>query len=120
MAVPQSMTLSYMHRDAGNYKTFGNVTLVNDLELSFTNLETELRLHLIDGEYFYPSKWGLPNLNPVASGISESEDWNEFLCLEEGAEVVDLSIPVSKLILNVKGSKENMLIGTFASSCHSD
>ncbi len=57
-----NIRLSYLFRDAGNYKTFGFVILRNPSARSVEELDKHLRRFLIDGAYFYPEQVQLPVL----------------------------------------------------------
>ncbi len=58
-----NIKLSYLFRDAGNYKTFGFVVLSNSGGKSLAEIDGDLRRCLIDGAYFYPEQVQLPVLD---------------------------------------------------------
>jgi len=53
-----------LYRDAANFKCWGSFVVKGDLSVS------DLTPHLIDGEFFIPSRIGIPDLTP--------EVWTEF------------------------------------------
>jgi hypothetical protein len=57
-----NIQLSYLYRDAGNYKLFGQVIFRNPEKLSPEIIKSKLHAQLIDGEFFDAEKWGLPVL----------------------------------------------------------
>lgn len=80
--------LEYLHRDAGNYKDWGSVVLVNDLNLSIEEIHEKLLGICIEGNNFLPSKWGVQAL--MDSNLPDFELWHEYHCvlpLEECNEV---------------------------------
>jgi hypothetical protein len=50
--------VTYLYRDAGNYKFWGEFCILGDLSLS------DVRPYLFDHEYFVPEQVGLPSLVP--------------------------------------------------------
>ena len=66
-----NIKFSYLYRDSGNYKRFGDVIFSNPNNLTILDMEHLIRSKLIDGEWFYAQDWGLPNLH--------FEDWDEDL-----------------------------------------
>lgn len=55
---PRDTIVSYMYRDAGNYKFYNNFCLSGILTIS------EIEQYLILGEYFVPTEVGLASLVP--------------------------------------------------------
>lgn len=52
--------VTYLYRDAGNYKFWGRFNVLGDLSLN------ELEPYLLDREFFVPERIGLPSLVPEA------------------------------------------------------
>jgi len=88
--------VSYMYRDASNYKIFSeeivagsiNEYYTNNYGTTFGDFEfNNFKQHcLIDGEYFYPTGVGLPDHNFQTAGYAAYEDdpdWSEFIGFEE-------------------------------------
>ncbi len=73
----KNLSFQYLHRDEGNYKTFGEVIFVNPDGIGITKAEVLLREKLIDGEYFYPLEVKIP-LFVEHTGLSFFSDWYEF------------------------------------------
>src|SRR5690606_12719167 len=57
---PKNLKFSYLYRDEGNYKDFGELVFPNPSGMSPEAASERLRAQLIDGEYFYPKEWGVP------------------------------------------------------------
>ena len=73
--------LSYMYRDADNYKQFKPIFLIGRLGDEEINRITE---RLEDGDFLLPSQLGLENLQPYMGYYDDETDhiWHE-LCLDE-------------------------------------
>lgn len=89
-------SISYLLRDAGNYKTYGEVQLLNDLGLTLAAADAYLLQRLIDGEYFYASKWGIASLEEETAEAG-CEMWHEYWRLALGSVMVMDAISLSDL-----------------------
>lgn len=72
--------IEYLYRDRGNYKIWGEATLHENLT------ETELRARCLDGLYFSPDDWGIPDLRPqlwkqFGYDTDLDHDFHEFIGL---------------------------------------
>ncbi len=72
-----NIKLSYLFRDAGNYKTFGVIILRNASGKSPEEIDGDLRRLLIDGAYFYPEQVRLPGLDE-----SDKRMWHKYKRVE--------------------------------------
>ena len=72
-----NILFQYLHRDEGNYKTYGEIIFTNKENVSPEEAERILREKLIDFEFFYPLENGIP-LFPEHSGSLYFSDWYEF------------------------------------------
>jgi hypothetical protein len=77
-----NIRFNYLYRDAGNYKNFGSVVFSNPKLLSTETLIKPISSSLIDGEYFYHNRLGVPAL---FFSLKNSDDhfWHEFENIEE-------------------------------------
>lgn len=66
-----NIKLSYLYRDSGNYKNFGEVIFDNPTNINLEKITRLLKPKLIDGQYFYAKDWGLPDMH--------FDEWNEEL-----------------------------------------
>lgn len=73
-----NLQFEYLHRDEGNYKTYGSLVLDNPLKILPEEAAVILRKKLIDGEYFYPTEAGVPIFGNY-NGNYLSSDWYEFV-----------------------------------------
>lgn len=58
-----NIKLKYIYRDFGNYKNYGEAIYFNPDNIRIEEIAVLLRSHLIDGEWFYASRWGVPDLH---------------------------------------------------------
>ncbi|MCJ8498831.1 hypothetical protein MVI27_11280 [Chryseobacterium salipaludis] len=89
-----NIKLSYLFRDAGNYKTFGFVVLSNSGGKSPEEIDGDLRRCLIDGAYFYPEQVQLPVLDCSDAGM-----WHEY----EKVEMTDEEVTGGRTVEEVIG-----------------
>jgi len=71
--------LTYLYRDASNYKFFCSVILSGDIRLS------ELCNYLHEGDYFIPERVGLKSLVPVVTN-EDDHIWHELVSTKETDE----------------------------------
>ncbi|WP_029035795.1 hypothetical protein [Salinimicrobium terrae] len=72
-----NISFQYLHRDDGNYKTYGEIIFANREGLSLEEAEKNLRKKLIDSEFFYPSNNGIPFFQEHKNSLYFA-DWYEF------------------------------------------
>lgn len=77
-----NIQLSYLYRDAGNYKKFGHVIFRNPENISIEEINRRIRAELTEGEFFDSEKWGLPALQ-FENYIPELDhQWHEIEKIE--------------------------------------
>jgi hypothetical protein len=64
--MPLNLRFHYLYRDSGNYKKFGHKDYSNPGNLTIEEAEKLLRKYLIDKEFFYPEKVGIPSFRVFA------------------------------------------------------
>ncbi|MDZ7828968.1 MAG: hypothetical protein U5K33_05585 [Halofilum sp. (in: g-proteobacteria)] len=72
-----NVCLTYLYRDAANYKYWGEVTFTNRAGTDPATLEAEIRPYLIDGHWFVADDVGLPDLRPADRDEELDHDWHE-------------------------------------------
>ena len=72
------LILHYLHRDEGNWKDRFEVCLLNLAGYTAEQAEQMIRERLIDREFFYAHKVGLPS--------ASDSDWHELDCVEEAGD----------------------------------
>ncbi len=73
-----NIKFNYLYRDAGNYKQYGSVTFANPQGIPVDEIERNIRAALIDGEFFRPKQWEVPNLHGYEWDDELDHDWHEF------------------------------------------
>jgi hypothetical protein len=95
-----NIRLHYLHRDAGNWKDYLDAVLSNPNDLSLEEAEREVRKRLIDGDYFYAGKAGLPE-----SVYTELGDWHEFDRLEPADDDTEISMSVDEFLRRLEKAR---------------
>ena len=103
--VAPNVRLTYLHRDSGNYKTFGEEVFRNPDHLSLDEVEHQLSKYFIDAEFFDPLVWGLKVLSGESSLWLGGAEWHELVGLEATYE---------------QETMEKMTIGEFLYSLQTD
>jgi hypothetical protein len=93
-----NVKMSYMYRDAGNYKLFGSSVLTNINNVSIGDLELQIRDSLIDNSYFIPVKCNIPKLHFSENNEDLDHDWHEFITISSTKEFSDLSLDIIDFI----------------------
>jgi hypothetical protein len=70
----------YLHRDSGNYKTFGFQDFSNPNKLSLEEVRSRITQKLISGEFFYPEESGIEKFEFHRN--CDDYSWYEFDFLE--------------------------------------
>ena len=106
--------LSYLYRDASNYKAHGAILLSGE---ATSDLHRRLRESLIDGEYFIPEKVGVPSVREKLYGYSEGHSTADDHLLHELIEMrpatrqeVESMTPVAEVeefVMRFEGKKRD-------------
>lgn len=91
--------ISYLYRDASNYKLFNEVVIAGQLSLE------QLKPFLIDEIFFVPEELGLPRLSFDAHTLDD-HDWHEIIRLEPSNKAQDLNLTASTLLSGAKSLKQ--------------
>lgn len=84
-----NVLLTYLYRDAGNYKYWGEVVFSNRDDTDPATLEAEAQRHLIDGNWFVAEDVGLPDLRTDSWDEELDHDWHEFHSLSATSATAD-------------------------------
>lgn len=91
--------LSYLYRDACNYKTFSEVIIAGTMGV------TEIQPFLMDGLLFIPSEIGLPNLQP--EDLTEDDHvWHEVESLRPTQDAPTIAMDAAALIAACKTANQ--------------
>jgi hypothetical protein len=76
-----NLLLHYLYRDAGNYKSHGEVVLSNPTSLSLHDIDLNIRYHLVQGMFFNAKSVGLPDLHFKEYTWDDEldHDWHEYV-----------------------------------------
>lgn len=91
-----NLKFEYLSRDSDNYKTFGKLIFSNPQNLDSTTASSLLKEKLIDKEYFYPLKAGVPKFTKC--DFEFDSVWYEFIGFSVSDEVVTESISADEFI----------------------
>jgi len=74
-----NVRFSYLYRDAGNYKKYGEVIFSNPEAIDIDDIKQRIISKLIDGEFFIPKDWRIDPLF-IDNCLSEMDhEWHEFV-----------------------------------------
>ena len=82
-----NIKFGYLYRDAGNYKSWGEVIFANPSELSPKRIESLVRKRLFDSEYFVAKDVNVPSLFFAIFDPELDHSWHEFFHIEETEEL---------------------------------
>lgn len=102
-----NIKFSYLYRDAGNYKIYGEVIFSNPECLSIEELQQLIISKLIDKQWFYAKDWNLPNLHFYKLDEDMDHGFHEFEGLSYTEQEFNASFSLShfcRLIKNLTGS----------------
>lgn len=96
-----NIRMTYLYRDAGNYKHWYDVVFPNQSEKSAEELTKAIKKNLISGEYFEQELAPIPM--DLDEGFDEELDhsWLEFHSFEEVANDAQTSLDVWDFIQQV-------------------
>ena len=77
-----NIRFSYLYRDAGNYKLFGETIFSNADGLSLIEIETRIKSSLIDAEFFSAEEWGIIPLEFEETDEELDHGWHEYEGIE--------------------------------------
>lgn len=87
--------ISYLYRDACNYKVFNDAVIAGRLSLD------QLTPYLKDRTFFIPSEVGLPDLQPNEFS-PDDHIWHEIESIEETSDVPTVDITATNMLENFK------------------
>ena len=103
-----NIRFSYLYRDYSNYKKFNEIVFDNPSNKSLKEINDFIKLHLIDGKWFYASEWKVPDLH---FDIWDSEDdhfLHEFHTLKETTENSIIFNSVDDFLTLIKSAKTKL------------
>ena len=96
-----NIKLKYRYRDYANYKNNGEAIFANPQQFSLEQIDATIRIRLLDGEYFYASQWGLPDLHFEKYDDENDHPFHEYLGIEITDEAVTEEITLTEFLERV-------------------
>ena len=81
-----NIKFNYLYRDGGNYKQFGYMIFGNENNIHIEEIENQIRLKLIDGDFFDPKMWRVKTLYKYPYNPELDHSWHEFEDIEITSE----------------------------------
>jgi len=100
-----NIKFSYLYRDYGNYKLYGETIFSNPENLSLSKIEASIKAKLIDGEFFNPEAWGIVRLKFESHDYEQDHDWHEYEGVEKTGLETTNGLSISDFLLNNTISK---------------
>lgn len=100
-----NIKFSYRYRDGSNYKKYYSVVFSSPDEVELGELENLIHSKLIDGEFFYATKWGLPEFFTEYIDFRIDPTWHEFEALEYTDDPANAPYALSSFVKLVKQTK---------------
>lgn len=94
-----NIKFSYLYRDIGNYKVFGEIIFSNRHSETLDKIERSIRENLIEGEFFIPEKWNITRLSLGGFLPDLDHDYHEFDSLETTDENITENIDISTFLI---------------------
>jgi hypothetical protein len=92
-----NIKLTYLYRNAANYKQYGSVVLTNSNNISTDLVADIINRNLIDGEYFDADAWGVPPLF-FDNKNEDDHNWHEFETVEITKEPPYSNVAIENLL----------------------
>ena len=102
-----NIRFSYLYRDFSNYKKFNEIVFLNPTNKSLEEIGQFIKEHLIEGEWFYPSEWKVPDLHFDNWDSEDDHFLHEFHHVEETYEQPANNVTIEDLILTIKSAKNH-------------
>ena len=102
----QNIKLNYRYRDYANYKNYGEAIFTNTDNLSLEHINTTLSANMLDGEWFYASRWGLKDLHFEKYDDENDHPYHEFIDVgltDETATEGNVTVLLEKVIYGQQG-----------------
>ena len=96
-----NIKLTYLYRDAGNYKLWNETLFSNQLDLSFDQIVNTILKNLIDDQFFISEKWGLPRLSFENFDPELDHSYHEFHEIEIASTNSNPEKDIAELLLTI-------------------
>ena len=84
-----NIKLTYLYRDAANYKQYNEVVFANPNELPIQKIKSAITKNLIEESWFIAKDWNLPGIHFKECDWDDEtdHDWHEFSGIEETNDI---------------------------------
>ncbi len=96
-----NIKMTYLYRDAGNYKHWFEVVFPNRSGISVEELTKEIKQRLISGEYFEQSQAPVPFEYPDSFDPELDHTWLEFYSFEEVDETPHIAQDIASFVFSL-------------------
>ena len=100
-----NIKFGYLYRDGSNYKKFGEVNFPNPSNIPLEEIESCIKKHLIDGEWFYAGPWPVPDLHFDSWDPEDDHLFHEFHFVEQTEERPTSDITIDAFLEKIEKAK---------------
>lgn len=104
----KNIEISYLYRDAGNYKLHSSKVFSNETNLPLETIRHRVESNLIEGLYFVPEKWGIERLAFDKFDEEEDHEWHEIVSIELSNKEVDSMSDISNFLENIESENNHI------------
>ena len=105
-----NIKLSYLYRCYGNYKNANEVVFSNPDNLTIEEVATIIQSYLIDGEWFYASKWDVSDMHFERYDDELDHPYHEFGSLEFTEELSNDERSITDFLRVVKSAGPHYIV----------
>ncbi|MBN2803897.1 MAG: hypothetical protein JXR91_12465 [Deltaproteobacteria bacterium] len=95
--------ITYLYRDAGNYKNWNEVIIAGQITTE------QITPYLLDGRCFIANETGLKDMHFTPTN-SDDHNWHEIESLEPTKDLPTTSLTANTLLKNLKKMKQKHLL----------
>lgn len=108
---PVNIKLNYLYRDYSNYKQFNSIVFSNPSRLLPSDIETEIRGKLINGQWFIAKDWNLPDMHfkQYQWDYEVDHNWHEFESVELTPDVASDNQSIDDFLLHIRQTKFSII-----------
>ena len=99
-----NISIEYMYRDGANYKQYSILVFSNTTDLSIEWIKRQINLYLLDGEYFIPRQWGLPNLQKFEYDPELDHEFHEIVDMKYSNETPEVEKDIFDLLQEINST----------------
>jgi hypothetical protein len=102
-----NLKFAYLYRDGANYKNFNEVIFSNPNSRSVKDVESLIKMALIDEAWFVAKDWNLPDIHfkEYPWDPETDHEWHEFEFIQETLERVTENISIEDFLVQTQREK---------------